>query len=496
MTSTPVLIAGGGPTGLMLACELRLAGVDVTVLERADGPTGESRAGGIHARTLEVLDQRGLADRFLAIGRKLAAAHFSAIWLDVSSMPTRHPYLLMILQAEIERLLAERLTELGGTVRRGAELTGLTQDADGVTAALADGTTVRAGHLVGCDGGRSTVRKLAGIAFPGTPATMTAMLADVVVDTPPEGRVFQVRTEHGAYSLLDFAPGWWRVMTNEYDRVADRDAPISFEDVRRALTRIAGTDFGIRDPRWVSRFSDAARQAEHYRAGRVLLAGDAAHIHFPAGGQGLNTGVQDAVNLGWKLALVAKGFAPAELLDTYESERHPVGARVLQNTRAQTVLGAPGEQTTALREVMTDLIAIPAANDRLAAMITALDVRYEPGPDAHELSGYRLPDLDLRVGERETSAYELLHAGFPVLLDLGHEDGERFAETARPWLDRLDHVTATGPKTWDVPLVGELDAPSAVLIRPDGHIAWAADPGEPDPAGLHAALERWLGPAE
>lgn len=494
MESSPVLIAGGGPTGLMLACELRLAGVDVTVLERAEGPTGESRAGGIHARTMEILDQRGIIDRFTALGRKIGAAHFSAIWLDVSSMPTRYPHLLMIMQAEIERLLAERLAELGGTVRRGAELTGLTQDAEGVTAELADGTRLRAAHLVGCDGGRSAVRKLAGIGFPGTPATMTAMLADVVIDSPPEGRVFQVRTEAGSYSVIDFAPGWWRVMTNEYDRVVDRNAPVSLEDVREAMIRIAGTDFGMREPRWVSRFSDAARQADRYRAGRVLLAGDAAHIHFPAGGQGLNTGVQDAYNLGWKLALVAKGLAPADLLDTYESERHPVAARVLQNTRAQTVLGAPGAQTTALREIMADLIAVGPVNDRLAAMITALDVRYEAGPGAHEFTGLRLPDLDLRAGERQTRAYELLHGGRPVLLDLG--SGHDLTATARPWLGRLDLVTAVGPKTWDVPLLGELAAPGAVLVRPDGHIGWAAEPGEFDPADLRAALGRWLGPAE
>ncbi|WP_433236406.1 FAD-dependent monooxygenase [Streptosporangium sp. CA-135522] len=497
MSKSNVVIAGGGPTGLMLACELRLAGVEVTVLDRLAGRTGESRAGGIHARTMEVLDQRGLAGRFLDVGRRLQAGHFSALWMDFSRFETRHPYMLAILQVTIERLLEERAAELGVRVRWSSEVVGVAQDDAGVDVEVrgAEGSgRLRADYLVGCDGGRSAVRKLTGIDFPGTPATMTAMLGDVELAEPPAEQVFQERREHGSFSVLVFEPGWYRVMTNEFDRVADRDAPATFEDLREALVRIAGTDYGMHSPRWISRFSDAARQAANYRRGRVLLAGDAAHVHFPAGGQGLNTGVQDAVNLGWKLASVLHGQAPQDLLDTYHTERHPVAARVLQNTRAQTVLGQPGEHVTALREVFGGLIELDEVNRRLGGMIAALDIRYPMG-DGHPLLGRRVPDLDLKTSAGDARLFSLLHAARPVLLDLGGDPG--LPEAIRGWADRVDLVEARcHDNRWAIPVIGEVPAPAALLIRPDGHVAWTAPAGAgADAVSLRTALTTWFGPA-
>jgi 3-(3-hydroxy-phenyl)propionate hydroxylase len=440
-----VVIAGGGPTGLMLACELKLAGVDVLVLERLSGPSGESRAGGIHARTMEVLDQRGMLEPFLAEGRTIQAGHFAGLRLDFSGFPTRYPYLLAILQRRFERLLEAHARDLGVRIRRDVEVTSVTQ---GETV-LINGS-IEAEYLVGCDGGRSTVRRLAGIDFAGTPATMTAILGDVELADPPAHAVFQQRCENGNFSVLDFEPGWYRVTTNEFGVVADRDNPITVDELRAALKRIAGTDFGLHSPRWISRYNDAARQATRYRDGRVFLAGDAAHIHYPAGGQGLNTGVQDAVNLGWKLAAVVRGRAGAELLDSYHDERHPVGARVLQNTRAQTALTRPDPQTEGLRETMADLIGMDQVNRRLGLMVSGLDIRYDLGEGA----GLRVEDYDVPDGTR---LYQHLHHGRPVLLGDIQVPG-------------VDHVDApTGP----------------MLIRPDGHVAWVASMG-PD------ALTGWL----
>jgi 2-polyprenyl-6-methoxyphenol hydroxylase-like FAD-dependent oxidoreductase len=451
-----VVIAGGGPTGLMLACELKLAGVDVLVLERLAGPSGESRAGGIHARTMEILDQRGLLGPFLAEGRVLQAGHFGGLWLDFAGFETRYPYLLAILQRRIERLLEARAAELGVRLRREVEVVGLRQDADGVDIETGRGESIRACYLVGCDGGRSVVRRLAGIDFPGTPATMTAILGDVELAAPPAKPVFQERREHGNFSVLDFEPGWYRVITNEFGMVADKDSPITVEELRSALFRIAGTDFGLHSPRWISRYHDAARQADRYRSGRVLLAGDAAHIHYPAGGQGLNTGVQDAFNLGWKLAAVIRGDVGEELLDTYHEERHPVGARVLQNTRAQTALSWPDPQTGALRETMASLIALPEVNRALGLMVTGLDIQYG--------TGLRARDDDLADGTR---LYESMHKGKPILL--GDAD-------AAGWADRVDVVAANG---------------EAKFIRPDGYVAWTGGQGE---TALRAVLTKWCGP--
>ncbi|WP_369780711.1 FAD-dependent monooxygenase [Streptomyces sp. R33] len=481
----------------MLACELRLAGVDVVVVERLAERTGESRAGGIHSRTLEVLDQRGILDRFLAVGELQPVGHFSGLYLDFDESESRHPYPLMILQSDIERLLEEWAAELGVQVRRSSEVSGIRQDEDGVTVELGTeqpaAATLRARYLVGCDGGRSTVRKLAGIDFPGTEATMTALIGDVELPDLPEDYVWVRRCAGGDYSAIAFEPGWFRVITSEYDRVADRDETPTFEQLRESLIRVAGTDFGMNSPRWVSRFNDAARQAAEYRVGRVLLAGDAAHIHFPAGGQGLNMGVQDAVNLGWKLASVVRGQAPESLLDSYHAERHPVGERVLHNTRAQSALARPGAQTDALREVFGSLMVFDDVNRHLRLMLTALDIRYPVDVD-HPLAGRRVPDADLKTPEGTIGVYDLLHAGRPVLLDLS--GSAALAAVAGAWADRVDFVEARSEDgSWPVPAIDEVPAPAAVLIRPDGHVAWATDDGVPDTSALRTALTTWFGPA-
>lgn len=498
-----VVIVGAGPTGLMLACELRLAGVDVLVLERQGSrETGESRAGGMHARTMEVLDQRGWLGPFLAEGRAMPGAHFSALPLDLSGFATRYPYLLMLLQTRIERLLEERALELGVRIRRPVEVVGVRQDDGGVDVRVEAGGAggvgvrgdaeewVRGRYLVGCDGGRSVVRKLVGVGFPGTAATLTALLGDVELREPPAMPIFQERHEHGTVGVLSFEPGWYRVITTEYDRVARRDEPVTLETLRQACLKIAGTDFGMRRPRWLSRFGDAARQADRYRVGRVLLAGDAAHVHFPAGGQGLNLGVQDAVNLGWKLAAVVRGEVPEGLLDSYHAERHPVAARVLHNTRAQSALSRPDAQTGALRDVLADAMRVAEVNDRLGGMVTALDVRYPLG--GHVLAGCRMPDVDLLRGGggAPEPAYAVLRSGRGVLLDLG---GLGEVDVAG-WGERVEVVRARGTaRTWGIPGVGRVAAPGAVLIRPDGHVAWAEDGTVRDVEGLREALTRWFG---
>ncbi|TCO62626.1 FAD-dependent monooxygenase [Actinocrispum wychmicini] len=473
-----VIVAGAGPTGLMLACELRLAGVNVLLVDQlAERGTTESRAGGLHARTMEVLDQRGLADRFLAAGRQIQAGHFSGLRLDFTEFPTRYPFTLGLLQHRVERLLEERAAELGVQVRWSSPVIELRQDETGVEVVVG-GDRFRAAYLVGCDGGRSTIRKLAGIDFPGTEATMTALLGDVEMAAPPDDTVFMERHEHGDYSVIAFEPGWYRVFTAEYDHVADRDAPMTFEILRESVVRIAGTDFGMHSPRWVSRYNDTARLASRYREGRVLLAGDAAHIHYPAGGQGLNMGVQDAVNLGWKLAAVLQGRASDTLLDTYQTERQPVAERVLRNTRAQSALGRPGAHMDAMRAIMAGLITKPDVNEALGSMIGALDIQYPLG-SGHPLIGRRVPDLDLKTDSGPTRLYELLHTGRPVLLDLG-------AGVSAP-NDWVDVVRAQcDAEEWPIPVLGTVPAARALLIRPDGHVAWVDGSGN-----LTSALTTW-----
>lgn len=486
-----VVIAGSGPTGLMLAGELALAGIDVVVVEpRADQQIDGSRAGGLHARTLEVLDQRGIAERFLAEGQVMQVQGFAGIPLDISDFPTRFNHGLALWQSRFEPLLAEWVGELGVSIFRGRSVTGFSPDDAGVEVALSDGTTMRAAYLVGCDGGRSLVRKVAGIDFPGVDASTSWMIAQVDLDEPEIG----MRPEGGGIGPVnrDGTPGPFGVVLKE--PLDPNAGEPTLADLRQALTAAYGTDFGARDPRWVSRFTDQCRQAAEYRRGRVLLAGDAAHVHPPQGGQGLNTGVQDAVNLGWKLAQVVTGTSPESLLDTYHAERHPVGARVLHNTMAQVALSGADERHRALRDTMTELLAMDEPRRRMAAMLSGLDIRYDLGGD-HPLVGRRMPDLDLHTAEGPTRVAALLHEARPVLLNLGQPGGFDLA----PWTARVRLVDATLARTddttdgaWELPVIGAVPAPTAVLIRPDGHVAWTGD--RTDPA-LPRALETWFGPA-
>lgn len=386
-----VIVVGGGPTGLMLAGELRLAGVHVIVLEKLTEPTGESRGRGLHTRSVEMMDQRGLLDRFLAVSEKFQVGGFfggiQKPWPD--RLDTAHPYGLSTLQPVTERLLNERALELGAEIRRGCEVVGLSQDEDGVTAELTDGTHLRSRYLVGCDGGRSAVRKLLGVGFPGEPAKVETLLGDMEMAEDPAtvaAVVAEVRKTQLRFGTIPNGDGTHRVIVPADGVAEDRATAPTLEEFKQQLRAVAGTDFGVHSPRRLSRFGDATRQAERYRVGRALLAGDAAHIHPPTGGQGLNLGVQDAFNLGWKLAAEVNGWAPEGLLDSYHDERHPVGARVLDNTRAQiTLLGAdPG--ATALRELFSTLMDFEEVNRYVTGMITAVGVRYDFG-EGHELLG-------------------------------------------------------------------------------------------------------------
>ena len=469
MSEHAVVIAGGGPTGMMLAGELALAGIDAVVVERRAGRDLESsRSGGLHARTIEVLDQRGIADRFLAEGTAMQVQSFSLIPLDISDFPTRHNYGLALWQKHFERILAGWVEELGVPVRRGCEVTGFTQDAGGVDVALAGGGSLRARFLVGCDGGRSVVRKSAGIDFPGWDPSVSSLVAEVEMSEEPELGVRRDDRGQHAIGRLEDDGGRLRLVVRERE-----DAPggePTLDDLRRALVAVWGTDFGVHSPTWISRFTDMSRQAASYRAGRVLLAGDAAHVHYPISGQGLNIGVQDAVNLGWKLAQVVRGVSPDSLLDTYHAERHPVAARVLQHTMAQTALARSDARMDALRDTMTELLGMDEPRRRFAAMISGLDVHYDLG-EGHPLLGGRMPDLDLRTAEGPTRIYALLHEARPVLLNLGAPGGFDIS----PWADRVRLVDAAHDGAWELPVLGVVEAPRAVLIRPDGHVAWAGD---------------------
>ncbi|MBF6451732.1 FAD-dependent monooxygenase [Nocardia elegans] len=490
MHTTEVVVAGGGPTGLMLAYELRLAGVEVALLDALPARTGESRAGGIHARTMEILDQRGLLDELLRQGRTLPRGHFGGLPLDFSDFHTRFPYTLAVLQSVIERELDRHATAAGAPVQWDSPVTGFRQDDSGVEVEVG-GThprLIRAAYLVGCDGGRSAVRKLAGIGFDGTDATVTGMIADVELAAPPAELFFGARGATGDYSVIQFEPGWYRLIAQCHDRVRERGSELTFDEFRDAFTELAGTDFGMHSPRWVTHYSDAARQADRYRVGRVFLAGDAAHIHFPAGGQGQNLGLQDAANLGWKLAAVLRGNASDALLDTYESERRPIAARVLQNTRAQTALSRPGAHVDALRDSMSDLLAIDGVRHRLGLMITALDIRYDCG-DHHPLCGRRVPDSDIVTADGPARVHELLRPGRPILLVRNAAEVPDISD----WKDRVDIVCAQDQGAeWTVPSLGPVPAPTHTLIRPDGYIAWAAVDSTTD--GLNAALTTWVGP--
>ena len=487
MTEHAVVIAGGGPTGLVLAAELTLAGTDVVIVEpRADQELDGSRAGGLHARTLEVLDQRGVVDRFVAEGQLHDIVGFGLSMLPIADQPSRHNHTLGLWQRDIERILAGWvLDDLCVAILRGRSVVALAQDDDGVDVALDDATTLRAQYLVGCDGGRSAVRTAAGIEFPGLDATTSWLLAELEL---PDGPVLGIRPQGGGIGPVDPTTGTgpYRAVLVEGE-VGDREAP-TLDDVRAELVRAYGTDFGAHSPSWISRFTDASRQAAAYRARRVLLAGDAAHIHPPQGGQGLNTGVQDTVNLGWKLAQVVAGTSPDALLDTYHDERHPVGARVQHNTKAQVALTTSDERHLALRELLAPLLAAEEPRRQIVAMISGLDIAYDLG-EGHPLVGRRLPDRDLVTADGAVQAYELLHEARPLLLDLTGTG--RFELGA--WSARVRLVEAASEGPWVLPVLGEVAAPPAVLVRPDGHVAWVGEPGDPT---LGEALATWFGPAE
>ncbi|HVU24573.1 MAG TPA: FAD-dependent monooxygenase [Opitutus sp.] len=483
MMKHAVVIVGGGPTGMMLAAELALARVDVAMVERRlDQELTGSRAGGLHARTIEVLDQRGVADRFLSQGKVHPAVSF-AVPLDLSDFPTRHNYLLALKQKPIERILAGWIDELEVRTYRGCDATGFAQDETGVDVALADGRGLRADYLVGCDGGRSVIRKQAGIGFPGWDPSVSYLIAEAeMTEEPPVG--FR-RGERGTNAIGKLDDGRRVGIVLVESHLVQGDEP-TVEQLRAGLVAVYGTDFGVRNVTWLSRFTDMARQAACYRKGRVLLAGDAAHVHSPVGGQGLNVGVQDAVNLGWKLARVVKGAAPESLLDTYQAERHPVAARVLRNTLALTAINRGDERTNALRETLSDLLKMDEPRRRYAAMMSGLDVHYDLGP-GHPLLGRRMPDLDLLTGAGPRRLFTLLHAAQPILLNLG----EAGALDIAPWSGRVQRVDARYAGAWNLPVLGAVAAPVAVLIRPDGHVAWV---GNGTDQGLREAMTTWFGP--
>jgi 3-(3-hydroxy-phenyl)propionate hydroxylase len=495
MKEHAVVIAGGGPTGMMLAGELALAGVDVAIVERR--PNQElagSRAGGLSSRTLEVFDQRGIVDRFLAEGQRAQVGGFAAMRLDISDFPTRHNYGLGLRQKHIERILASWVSELTVPIYRGRELTCFAQDDTGVTIELSDGASLRASYLVGCDGGRSLVRKAAGIEFRGWDATTSSILAEAeMAEEPPLGIHRTALGIHAfsreEYEIRDgkivFAnKGPIGVMVTEKN-VGTTTEP-TLRDLSAALVAACGTDYGIHSPTWISRFTDMSRQAAAYRKGRVLLAGDAAHVHSPVGGQGLNTGVQDAVNLGWKLAQVVKGTSPEGFLDTYHVERHPVAARVLRTTMAQVALQRTDDRTEALREIVSELLGMEEPRERIAAEMSGLGIHYDLG-EGHPLVGRRMPDLELVTPDGPMRVFTLLQNARPLLLNLGAPG--RFDIT--PWAGRVQLIDAEFAGTWNLPAIGAVTAPAAVLVRPDGYVAWVGDRTQPD---LTDALTTWFGP--
>jgi 3-(3-hydroxy-phenyl)propionate hydroxylase len=483
MTEHAVVIAGGGPTGLMLAGELALARVDVAIVERrASQDLTGSRAGGLHSRTIEVLDQRGIADRFLSQGQVAQVAGFAWIRLDISDFPTRYNYGLGLRQNHIESILAGWVDELGVPIYRGREVTGFAQDDTGVDVELSDGESLRAEYLVGCDGGRSLIRKAAGIEFPGWDPTTSALIAQVEMDQEPEWGLR--RDAVGVHSLARLEDGPVGVLVTE-QHVGHTTEP-TLSDLSEALIAVYGTDYGVHSPTSISRFTDMTRQAASYRDRRVLLAGDSAHVHYPVGGQGLQIGVQDAVNLGWKLAQVVKETSPDSLLDTYHAERHPVAARVLRNTMAQTALLGHGERIEALRDTMSELLSMDEPRKRIAGMMSGLDIHYDLGA-GHPLLGRRMPDLDLVTANGPLRVFTLLHDARPVLLNLGEPGG--FDIT--PWSDRVQLIDAEYVGVWELPVLGVVSTPAAVLIRPDGYVAWVGDLAQ---LGLADALTIWFGP--
>jgi 2-polyprenyl-6-methoxyphenol hydroxylase-like FAD-dependent oxidoreductase len=495
-TNHAVVIVGAGPTGLMLAGELALAGVDVGIVERrASQDLAGSRAGGLHSRTIEILDQRGIANRFPLEGQKAQVAMFAGTRLDISDFPTRHNYGLGLWQNHIERILADWVAELAVPIYRELEVTDFAQDETGVDVKLSNRESMRGQYLVGCDGGRSLIRKAAGIEFPGWDPTTSSLIAEVEMAEEPEwgihrtalgvhsfGRVqYEIREGEVVYGN----GGAVRVMVTE-EQIGPTTEP-TLRDLSEALVAACGSDYGIHSPTWISRFTDMTRQAAAYRKGRVLLAGDAAHVHPPDGGQGLQTGVQDAVNLGWKLAQVVNRISPESLLDSYQAERLPVAAHVLRHTMACVALRRPDDRTKALQDTMSELLRMDEPRKRFAAMLSGLDIHYNLG-EGHPLLGRRIPDLDLITENGPMRVFTLLHNARPVLLNLGESGGFDIAA----WTDRVQLVDAKYVGTWELPALGAVTAPAAVLIRPDGYVAWVGDLTR---LGLGDALTTWFGPA-
>jgi 3-(3-hydroxy-phenyl)propionate hydroxylase len=494
MTDHAVLIAGAGPTGLMLAAELALAGVDVAIIERREtSAVVGSRAGGLHARTLELFDQRGIVDRFLTEGQQAQVTGFAGRMLDISDFPTRFPFGLGLRQSRIEPIMADWVEALDVRVYRGQAVTGLVEDASGVTVTTSGGLTLQALYLVGCDGGRSLVRRLAGINFPGWDATISNIIATVELVETPDWGIRQDEVGIHSVARIDYQIVDGRIVYADAGPVgvlitesAVHSGEPTLDELKAGMVAAFGSDFGVHAPTWLSRFTDATRHAATYRQGRVLLAGDAAHIHYPAGGQGLNIGVHDAVNLGWKLAQVVRGEAPERLLDTYHAERHGANAAVLDLTMAAGQMQRPGPRMAAVRSTMAELLGLDAARKHLAGRLSGLDLRYEMG-EGHPLLGRRMPDLELLTTNGPLRVFALLHRARPLLIALNGTTGLAI----EPWADRVDLVEACYERLWDLPVIGSVPAPSAVLVRPDGYVAWV---GEGAVSGLFEALGRWFGP--
>jgi len=484
-TEHAVVIVGGGPTGMMLGAELALAGVDALILERRpDQELDGSRAGGLQSRAIELLDQRGAAGRFLAAGYTAQIVSFGETKVDIADFPTRHPYGLALWQKHIERIMAEWIWDLGVAVRYGQEVVGFTQDDEGVDVELADGSRIRTGYLLGCDGGRSVIRKGAGIDFPGTEATKSTLVAEAQMTDKSGFGFHRGPLGVGGIGPMEDGSDTLRIVVPEARLEAGENPTL--DELRDALFVVYGTDYGVHSPSWISRFTDATRQAASYREGRVLLAGDATHIHSPMGGQGIPMGMEDAVNLGWKLAQVVKGVSPERLLDTYQAERHPAVARSLRYTMALNALMRVDPRTEALRDTIAELTVMDEPRRHLGALAAGLAIRYDPG-EGQPLLGRRVPDLDIVTAAGPTTVFALLHKARPVLLNLG----EPGSFDIGGWADRVETVDARCEEAWELPAVGEVDSPTAVLIRPDGHVAWV---GERDEASLTEALTTWFGP--